>query len=56
LQAAHLAFNAAETLLIAVFERWIDGNGLMARADEAGTFRGVRVTGYFGQHFLSDTP
>ena len=56
LQAAHLAFNAAETLLIAVFERWIDGNGLMARADEAGTFRGVRVTGYFAQHFLSDTP
>jgi hypothetical protein len=43
-----LAFNAAETLLIAVFERWIDGNGLMARADEASTFRGVRVTGYFG--------
>ncbi len=51
LQAAHLAFNAAETLLIAVFKRWIDGNGSMARADDAGTFRGVCVGGCFGWHF-----
>ena len=39
LQAAYLTFDAAETLLIALFERWIDGNGFMARADDAGTFR-----------------
>jgi len=55
LQAAHLAFNPAKTLLIAVFKRWIDGKGFMARADNAGTFGGVCVGGCFGWH-LPNTP
>jgi hypothetical protein len=53
LQAAHLTFDTAETLLIAVFERWIDSNGLMAGADDAGTLGGVRVGGCFGRHSLN---
>jgi len=52
LQAAHLSFDAAETLLIAVFERWINRNGFMARPDEAGTFDRVCVGGCFGRHQL----
>src|ERR1700756_1000780 len=55
LQAAHLSFDAAETLLIAVFERWIDCNGFMATADDAGTLGGVCVGSCFGRHSL-DTP
>ena len=55
LQAAHLSFDTAETLLIAVFESWIDGNGLMAGSDDAGTFGGACVGGCFERHSL-DTP
>src|SRR6266851_2167423 len=50
LQAAHLAFNAAETLLIALFERGVDRDGFMAWADDAGTFGRVGVGGCFGWH------
>ena len=50
LQAAYLTFDAAETLLIAVFQRWIDSNGFMAGADNAATFGGVRVRACFGRH------
>ena len=53
LQAAHLSFDAAETLLIAVFERWIDSNGFMAGTDDAGSFGGVCVGGCFRRHSLN---
>jgi hypothetical protein len=52
LQAAHLAFNAAETSLIAIFERWINRSGFMPRADQASTFRGVCVGSCFGWHLF----
>jgi hypothetical protein len=55
LQAAYLAFNAAETLLIALFERGVDGNGFMAGPHEAGTLGGRYMGGWFGRH-LHYTP
>src|SRR5258708_3153386 len=56
LQAAHLAFNAAETLLIALFERGVDRGGFIAWADDTGTLGRVCVGGCFGWHSLSNTP
>ena len=50
LQAADLAFDAPQTLLICGFNFGIDGEGLMARANDTGAFARTLVFRIFGRH------